>query len=159
MSSAKRVAGSVGKAAAHEGATQLAELAQRHFGGSGTAEQGVKACAYSLASLRKIVTAFRRDQAKMPVNDFLMAQAHSTIVGPSLRAATAVCIDASCGSRGNTGVHIREGDVQLVSRGGLPDGHVIRLRALKGQVSQVLVEELTGREKVLSFPEGAIEGL
>ena len=73
-----------------------------------------------------------------------------------LRAATAVCIDASCGSRGNTGVHIREGDVQLVSRGGLPDGHVIRLRALKGQV---LVEELTGREKVLSFPEGAIEGL
>ena len=79
VSSAKRVAGSVGKAAAHEGATQLAELAQRHFGGSGTAEQGVKSCAYSLASLRKIVTAFRRDQAKMPVNDFLMAHAERAL--------------------------------------------------------------------------------
>ena len=30
-----------------------------------------------------------------------------------LRAAAAVCIDVSCGNRGNTGVHIREGDVQL----------------------------------------------
>ena len=73
-----------------------------------------------------------------------------------LRAATAICIDASCGNRGNTGVHIREGDVQLVTRSGLPDGHVIRLRALKGQV---MVEDLTGREKVLSFPEGAVAGL
>jgi len=75
VSSAKRAAGSVGKAAAHEGAAQLAKLAQRHFGGAGTAEQGVKVCAYSLASLRKIITAFRRDQAKIPVNDFLMAHA------------------------------------------------------------------------------------
>ena len=32
VSSAKRAAGSVGKAAAHEGAAQLAKLAQRHFG-------------------------------------------------------------------------------------------------------------------------------
>ena len=73
-----------------------------------------------------------------------------------LRASIAVCVDASCGSRGNTGVHIRPGDVQLVSRGGVPDGHVIRLRALKGQV---LVDELSGDEKVLIFPQGAVAGL
>ena len=71
-----------------------------------------------------------------------------------LRAATAVCMDASCGSRGNTGVHAQEGDVQLVTQG-QPDGHVVRLRALKGQV---MLEELTGREKVLVFPEGPTRG-
>jgi len=46
VASARRVAGSVGRAAASDGATQLAKLAQRHFGGKGTPEQGVKVCAY-----------------------------------------------------------------------------------------------------------------
>ena len=45
---------------------------------------------------------------------------------------------------------------ELVSRGGVPDGHLIRLRALKGQV---LVDELSGDEKVLIFPQGAVAGL
>ena len=55
--SARRVAGSVGRAAASDGATQLAKLAQRHFGGKGTPEQVVKVCAYTVGSLRKIVGA------------------------------------------------------------------------------------------------------
>eukprot|EP01044_Picomonas_judraskeda_P004102 COSAG03_NODE_354_length_8654_cov_21.040678_5_plen_388_part_00 len=78
-SSAKRVAGSVGRAIVDEGGSQLVKLAQRHFGGSGTPEQAVKVCAYTLASLRKIVTAFRRAQSKMPVNDFLMAHAERAL--------------------------------------------------------------------------------
>ena len=71
--SAKRAAASVGRAAASEGASQLAGLAGKYFGGAGTPEQAVKACAYTLASLRKIVTAYRRDLSKMSVNDFLAA--------------------------------------------------------------------------------------
>ena len=70
-----------------------------------------------------------------------------------LRASVAVCVDASCGSRGNTGVHIRSGDVQLIGAGG---GHVVRLRSLKGEV---MVDELTGDEKTLIFPAGAVAGL
>ena len=31
-----------------------------------------------------------------------------------LRNSVAVCMDAACGSRGNTGVRIRDGDVQLL---------------------------------------------
>eukprot|EP01043_Picozoa_sp_COSAG02_P025226 COSAG02_NODE_1410_length_12758_cov_67.963504_3_plen_534_part_00 len=77
--SAKRAAGSVGRAIVDEGGSQLVKLAQRHFGGSGTPEQAVKVCAYTLASLRKIVTAFRRAQSKMPVNDFLMGHAERAL--------------------------------------------------------------------------------
>ena len=69
-----------------------------------------------------------------------------------LRAAIAVCVDASCGSRGNTGVHIRAGDVQLDGA----QGHVVRLRSLKGEIE---VDELSGDEKVIRFPAGAVRGL
>ena len=77
--SARRVAGSVGRAAASDGATQLSKLAQRHFGGKGTPEQGVKVCAYTVGSLRKIVTAYRRNLSKMGVNDFLSAHAERAL--------------------------------------------------------------------------------
>lgn len=77
--SARRVAGSVGRAAASDGATQLAKLAQRHFSGAGTPEQGVKTCAYTVGSLRKIVTAYRRSLSKMSVNDFLSAHAERAL--------------------------------------------------------------------------------
>jgi len=77
--SAKRAAASVGRAAASEGASQLAGLAGKYFGGAGTPEQAVKACAYTLASLRKIVTAYRRDLSKMSVNDFLAAHAERAL--------------------------------------------------------------------------------
>lgn len=70
-----------------------------------------------------------------------------------LRCSIAVCIDSSCGSRGNTGVHIRAGDVQLDRAAG---GHVVRLRSLKGEVE---VDALTGDEKVIRFPPGAVAGL
>ena len=77
--SAKRAAASVGRAAVSEGASQLAGLAGKYFGGAGTPEQAVKVCAYTLASLRKIVTAYRRHLAKTPVNDFLMAHAERAL--------------------------------------------------------------------------------
>ena len=72
-----------------------------------------------------------------------------------LRGSVAVCVDAAAGSRGNTGVRIRDGDVQLLGPNGR-DGHVVRLCSLKGEV---MVEELTGREKTLIYPPGAIDGL
>ena len=78
-SSAKRAAASVGRAAVSEGASQLAGLAVKYFGGAGTPEQAVKVCAYTLASLRKIVTAYRHHLAKTPVNDFLMAHAERAL--------------------------------------------------------------------------------
>eukprot|EP01046_Picozoa_sp_COSAG06_P028646 COSAG06_NODE_2596_length_6606_cov_2.954818_5_plen_389_part_00 len=78
-SSAKRAAASVGRAAVSEGASQLAGLAGKYFRGAGTPEQAVKVCAYTLASLRKIVTAYRRHLAKTPVNDFLMAHAERAL--------------------------------------------------------------------------------
>ena len=78
-SSAKRAAASVGRAAVSEGASQLAGLAGKYFGGAGTPEQAVKVCAYTLASLRKIVTVYRRHLAKTPVNDFLMAHAERAL--------------------------------------------------------------------------------
>ena len=70
---------SVGRAAVSEGASQLAGLAGKYFGGAGTPEQAVKVCAYTLASLRKIVTAYRHHLAKTPVNDFLMAHAERAL--------------------------------------------------------------------------------
>ena len=72
-----------------------------------------------------------------------------------LRNSVAVCMDAACGSRGNTGVRIRDGDVQLLGLEGR-DGHIVRLRSLKGEI---MVEELTGREKTLMYPADAIDGL
>jgi hypothetical protein len=69
-----------------------------------------------------------------------------------LRASVAMCVDASCGSRGNTGVHLREGDVVVVPG----HGHYVRLRALKGHI---LVDALTGDEKTLVFPQNAVVGL
>ena len=71
-----------------------------------------------------------------------------------LRGSVALLVDFTAGSRGNTGVHLRSGDVQLL-RDGL-DGHCVRLRALKGEV---LVDTLTGDEKVIMFPPDAVEGL
>lgn len=72
-----------------------------------------------------------------------------------LRNSVAVCVDAAGGSRGNTGVHIRESDVQLLGPDGR-DGHVVRLRSLKGEV---MVDVLTGKEKTLIYPPEAVRGL
>eukprot|EP01052_Picozoa_sp_SAG31_P063360 SAG31_NODE_22294_length_529_cov_0.851163_1_plen_85_part_10 len=63
-------------------------------------------------------------------------------------------IDFCSGSRGNTGVHLRDGDVQLVDEG--KGGHLVRLRALKGEV---LIDDQTGREKLLQYPPGAVDGM
>eukprot|EP01050_Picozoa_sp_SAG11_P010775 SAG11_NODE_1100_length_5869_cov_8.279896_4_plen_355_part_00 len=71
-----------------------------------------------------------------------------------LRGSVAMLVDLSCGSRGNTGVHLRSGDVQLLQGG--RGGHLVRLRSLKGQV---MVDELSGNEKVLTFPPDAVPGL
>ena len=77
--SARRVAGSVGRAAASDGATALAGLAGKYFSGAGTPEQAVKVCAYTVGSLRKIVTAYRRKLSKMSVNDFLSLHAERAL--------------------------------------------------------------------------------
>ena len=77
--SARRVAGSVGRAAASDGAARLAGLAGKYFSGAGTPEQAVKVCAYTVGSLRKIVTAYRRSLSKMSVNDFLTAHAERAL--------------------------------------------------------------------------------
>ena len=71
-----------------------------------------------------------------------------------LRGSVAMLVDFAAGSRGNTGVHLRSGDVQVL-RGGA-GGHYVRLRALKGEV---LVDALTGDEKVIMYPPDAVEGL
>ena len=42
-------------------------------------EQAVKVCAYTVGSLRKIVTAYRRSLSKMSVNDFLSAHAERAL--------------------------------------------------------------------------------
>ena len=77
--SARTVAGSVGRAAASDGASKLAGLAGKYFSGAGTPEQAVKVCAYTVGSLRKILTAYRRDLSKMSVNDFLSVHAERAI--------------------------------------------------------------------------------
>ena len=71
-----------------------------------------------------------------------------------LRGSVAMLVDFCAGSRGNTGVHLREGDVQLLQDG--QGGHLVRLRSLKGQI---LVDELSGDEKVIQYPPEAVEGL
>jgi hypothetical protein len=70
-----------------------------------------------------------------------------------VRGSVALLVDFTIGSRGNTSVHLRSGDVQLL-RDGL-DGHCVRLRALKGKV---LVDTLIGDEKVIMFSPDAVEG-
>ena len=77
--SARNVAGSVGRAAASDGASKLVSLAGKYFSGAGTPEQAVKVCAYTVGSLRKIVTAYRRNLSKMSVNDFLTAHAERAV--------------------------------------------------------------------------------
>eukprot|EP01047_Picozoa_sp_COSAG01_P025888 COSAG01_NODE_1650_length_9626_cov_46.037367_10_plen_434_part_00 len=74
--SAKAAAKSAGKAAAKEGVNQLSKLASKYFGGAGTSEQAVKVCAYTLSTLRKIITAKRRQVAGLSVNDYLGMHAH-----------------------------------------------------------------------------------
>ena len=71
-----------------------------------------------------------------------------------LRASIALLVDLCAGSRGNTGVHLRAGDVQLLDGG--TGGHVVRQRSLKGEV---LVDKLSGDEKVLMYPPNAVRGL
>ena len=75
--SAKAAAKSVGEVAKQEGLSQLKNLAGKYFGGAGTPEQAVKACAYNVTVLRRIVTKFRRDLNSMSVDEFL--RIHATI--------------------------------------------------------------------------------
>ena len=69
----------------------------------------------------------------------------------NVRAALAVASDFAGGSRGNTGVHLRVGDLVIIAGG----EKVMRLRARKGEI---LHEAVTGREKVLRFPAAQMEG-
>ena len=71
-----------------------------------------------------------------------------------LRGSVAMLVDFCAGSRGNTGVRLRAGDVQLLQGG--RGGHLVRLRSLKGEI---LVDELSGDEKVIQYPPDAVEGL
>jgi hypothetical protein len=68
-----------------------------------------------------------------------------------VRAALAVASDFAGGSRGNTGVHLRVGDLVIIAGG----EKVMRLRARKGEI---LHEAVTGREKVLRFPAAQMDG-
>ena len=77
--SAKAAAKNVGKAAASTGAKALSSLADKYFGGAGTPQQAVKVCAYTLGSLRKLVTAYRRDLSKLSVNEYLRLHAKRAI--------------------------------------------------------------------------------
>ena len=77
VASAKAAAKSVGDVAKNEGLSQLTNLAGKYFGGAGTPEQAVKACAYNVSTLRRIVTKFRRDLNSMSVDEFL--RIHATI--------------------------------------------------------------------------------
>jgi len=69
-----------------------------------------------------------------------------------VRCTAAVVVDSVCCSRGDTGVGIREGDIQLREDRGV----VIRLRDHKGEVKQ---DGLTGQERVLVFEPDAVVGL
>ena len=69
-----------------------------------------------------------------------------------LRATMAVCLDGACGSRGDTGVGIRNGDVRLRSDRGI----VVRLRYQKGDVKR---DETTGKERVVVFEPDSVVGL
>jgi len=68
-----------------------------------------------------------------------------------LRGSVAVVVDFCAGSRGNTGVHLRAGDVSVAADGAVS----VRLRALKGAI---LVDALSGNEKVIAYPPDAIAG-
>lgn len=69
-----------------------------------------------------------------------------------LRSIVAVSVDGACGSRGGTGVHIRDGDVSVSD-----DGRIaIVIRSAKGEVE---TDELTGDERVVVFEPGSVVGL
>ena len=51
------------------------ELATQYFGGAGTKEQAVRVCAYTVTTLRKIVTAMRRDLNKLSPSEYLRIHA------------------------------------------------------------------------------------
>ena len=78
----KSLASDVGselKGAAKEKAMSMAkdkleELATQYFGGAGK-EQAVRVCAYTVTTLRKIVTAMRRDLNKLSPSEFLRIHA------------------------------------------------------------------------------------
>ncbi len=61
VASAKDAARSVGKEALKEGKSQLHSLASKYFSGAGTPAKAAKVCEHNVTTLRKIVTAFRRD--------------------------------------------------------------------------------------------------
>ena len=79
----KSLAGDVGselKGAAKKKAMSMAkdkfeELATQYFGGAGTKEQAVRVCAYTVTTLRKIVTAMRRDLNKLSPSEYLRIHA------------------------------------------------------------------------------------
>lgn len=75
----------VGKAALaagkDAGEKQLQGLAKKYFGGAGTPEQAVRVCAYTLSTLRKIITQKRRHVAGLSPNDYLSMHAHRLTSG------------------------------------------------------------------------------
>ena len=71
VGSAKVAARDVGASALSEGKSQLAGLANKHFGGAGMPEQAVKVCAYTVSELRKIITHKRRKLSGLSVEDWL----------------------------------------------------------------------------------------
>ena len=79
----KSLASDVGselKGAAKQKAMSMAkdkfeELATQYFGGAGTKEQAVRVCAYTVTTLRKIVTAMRRDLNKLSPSEYLRIHA------------------------------------------------------------------------------------
>ena len=75
VASAKAAAKSVGQAAKTEGISQLGNLANKYFGGSGTPAQAVRVCAYNVTTLRKIVVQFRRGLSSMSPSEFLRIHA------------------------------------------------------------------------------------
>eukprot|EP01045_Picozoa_sp_COSAG04_P001844 COSAG04_NODE_63_length_30038_cov_9.461071_17_plen_376_part_00 len=85
VASAKKAAKSVGQAAVDAGKSQLKKLSDKYFGGAGTPQQAVRVCAYTLSSLRKVVTRYRRDLAKTPVNDFLMMHAKRVLASNTVK--------------------------------------------------------------------------
>eukprot|EP01047_Picozoa_sp_COSAG01_P030409 COSAG01_NODE_2120_length_8375_cov_364.611890_5_plen_409_part_00 len=79
MDSAKAAARDVVASAQSEGKSQLMALANKYFRGSGTPEQAVKVCAYTLSELRKVITQMRRKLAGLSVEDWLEIHAHRAV--------------------------------------------------------------------------------
>jgi len=104
-------------------------------------------------SLRQTDTRLRipADDVWRIVNWGLAADEHDASGRKDVCAALAVATDFAGGSRGNTGVHLRAGDLVVLTGG----EKVMRLRARKGLV---LHEAITGKEKVLRFPAAQMDG-